>query len=138
MSWGETLFLKKVIDGKKAFKVSDNVLIDIGSKGYNNVYNKTILTFSPKISGQIRLNYTIKNSSSNGTSKFYVYENGTQISLTEKSNNEETSYTKPITITKGKTYTFVISYDYATLTFKLQLGADIVDGSTFDYTIGEW
>lgn len=138
MSWAETLFLKKIIDGKKSFKVSNNALIDLGTKSYTySEYNHLLLTFTPKISGQIRLNYTMQNTSTHGISYFYVYEDELKIVESSiESLREEHTFEEPISVKKGKKYTFLISNKYSILIFGFRLCADIVDGSTFDFSIG--
>lgn len=101
MSWGEALFLKKVIDGRKRFVASD-ATIGIAYDGQNH-------SFTPKIDGVIRVSANIENSSSISGSVVIRLKN--VIDATEQESAEfsmpskttETGYAD-FSIKKGKTY----------------------------------
>jgi hypothetical protein len=137
MSWGETLFLKKIIDGKKLFRASDSILIDCGSLEIRRENYYTILTFIPKVDGQVRLNFSLKSSSSKGTGYLTVYEDGKEIEeISQVATVEKREYSIPISVSRRKTYVFEAYHSYSSMDVELSLHGDIVDGSTFDYTIG--
>ena len=148
MSWGETIFLKKVIDGKKAFRASDNIMVNyIDEKTPLSEQGITLGTFTAKTSGQIKIKALIEapTSSSQPYTQIIVYDGTTILAIF---NPPSSSYGNPtemnqiINVEKNKTYTIKTYYATiyspgATNCYSLDICADIIDGSLFNYTIGE-
>lgn len=138
MSWGETMFLKRCIDGSKGLVASDNFYAAIPgtiSGSYNNpttVYD----WFRMKWSGSFNLKMRIKAQYGGGT--VYIYKNNKLVS----SINTDASATSKIydfflTVEKGDIIGFGAGRSapthVTTTTYlsDIQLYADIIDLSAF-------
>ena len=141
MSWGETLFLKKVIDGKRTLRASDNCLVNyIDVKGSSLRENVEIGTFTPKTSGQVKLSGIIACRNSVYPLYINVYLEDLQVaSLIPRTTDSLALTGVTFAVEKNKTYTIktVALYEAGgvVLCDNLSICADIVDGSLFDYNI---
>jgi hypothetical protein len=133
MSWGETLFLKKVIDGRKRFVASD-ATIGVAYDG------ATSYKFTPKLDGVIRVSATVFNENydyeSKGVIKLKNLTDGTEQESEEiilGHRDTEVHYTN-FFVKKGKTY--YVGYERLTagVGFKMiraEYKAQIVDNNYF-------
>ena len=131
MSWAETLFLKKIIDGKKTFSPSDNKIILYNQDGR---YSEGIIgTFKPKTNGFVRFKATLQKVYSNSPAILRLIDEDSNIvaELKLESVTLDTIY-EDIKVTKNKTYRlyFPDANGYA---YDVCICASIIDGSLFDY-----
>lgn len=130
MSWGETLFLKKVIDGAKRFVGSDVVIVA-------DFKNSRQSTFKPKISGaiQIKIDVNIQNTSGIDILTVRLYN----------SSGEYVEKKQSVSADRGKTYyipfDIVAKEEYSVNVSKSgsyhTLGAISLCGSVVDYNYFE-
>lgn len=132
MSWGETLFLKKVIDGRKRFVASDATIAIAYDGEYHN--------FTPKIDGVIRVSATTYNTNKDYSGEFILIlrniTDGTEQRSTEFGNAKRETKTHyfDFSIKKGKTYQVKIDdatmYDNFDL-IRAEYKGQIVDNNYF-------
>ena len=134
MSWGETIFLKKVIDGKKSFRASKNPLVIFSDTRTRHINGNTIGTFKAKTKGQINLVVVVP--SYNGfNGRINIRKNGIETNHLNILNIPEESVIElSLNAEKGDIYQFEVGTTFEAN--MIYIGADIVDGSLFDYTIG--
>lgn len=134
MSWGETIFLKRVIDGKKSFRASENPLVVFNSLTTVFPQETLIGEFKPKTKGQVNLVVVVPEYAGyDGIIE--IKKNNVVMNLFYILSSTEKNVLKfALDAKKGDTYQFkVIEPIKADMIY---IGADIVDGSLFDYTIG--
>ena len=138
MSWAETIFLKKCIDGSKGLVASDNFYASIPgsiSGSYNNpttVYN----WFKMNWSGSFKLKMHIDSQYDKGT--VYIYKNNELVgSIVNDNSNASNIYDFFLTVEKGDIIGFgagsYSSTHASTITVlsNIQMYADITDLSAF-------
>ena len=134
MSWGETIFLKKLIDGKKAFRASKNPLVIFSDTNTIHVNGDTIGTFKAKTKGQINLLVVVP-AFTGYVGRINIKKNGIETNYIDIKNlTEETVIELSLNSEKEDIYQFEVGSTFRAN--KIYIGADIVDGSLFDYTIG--
>ena len=102
MSWGETLFLKKIIDGKKRFVSNDDVLLVASNKDF---------IFKTEADGSLRLKVKANSTSStSATFKVEISSNkGYSQNFEQIASFEGGIYNFDIPVVKNATYTVTIS-----------------------------
>lgn len=129
MSWGETLFLKKVIDGRKRFAASD-ATIGIAYDGTN------YYTFTPKIDGIIKISATISKRLPNTYNGAIVLRNSTDGTIQKSAEFVVSTYEPEIhyadfQIKKGKRYLVEIENSHALSLIRAEYKGQIVDNNYF-------
>ena len=138
MSWGEVLFLKKVIDGKRSFAGSDTpIVVYLSSPSFGSLYNKiTFGSFIPKSDGVIRLKaYGYRITTAPYWQQVRLYDGDTVVgAVSGFGTNVDGADWKyvDISIEKGKEYTIKADGVYLK---HIQICASIVDGSMFQYNV---
>ena len=139
MSWGETIFLKKIIEGTKGFVSSNNPIVILNSQSNKAWGNNEIAgSFTPKKNGQCKLNINSPNNIA-PTWGFNVFLNGNVVASCR--GTKEGTYNISVTFNVSKGNSYVIRAVYGTVgsvfyTNEVSICADIIDTSLFDYTIG--
>lgn len=131
MSWGETLFLKKIIQGQRQLAANDtviSVLFNTSAPVSGQEFNKS---FIPKTEGTIRIKANGYSVSQSNAAYVFIYENGTEIAkLVLYSSEEKRNVYIDIPIKKNSVYTF--GQNSSARVYSLSVGAQIVDGSLFN------
>ena len=160
MSWGETLFLSKIIKSQRTYAASDAVLAVLSSKLKSFFEEDKIviipnLQFIPKKNGSVRIIADIIPDGTGGRFEhwhggyFHILEDGVAIAnsdyIAQKYDYTQGGFvyrnkginTLDIPVKKKSVYTFGVSvYDeYGKLNIvSLKIGAQIVDTSMIEYT----
>lgn len=126
MSWGETLFLKKVIDGSKRFVASENTVI------VDNIETKW---FKTKLSGVITLKIEARHEDrgySHTAEIKWVDSDGTTITKEQSISSSWEIYYITFPIKKGHNYEVTTRLSGASLEVNyIAICADIVDNNYF-------
>lgn len=139
MSWGETIFLKRCIDGSKGLVASDNFYAAIPGTITGSRNNPTTVYdwFRMKWSGSFILKMWIDSQHEGGT--VYIYKNNELVGTIATDNyNVSKIYDFFLTVEKGDIIGFGVgrstsSYPSTTTTLSnIQLYADITDLSAFE------
>lgn len=130
MSWSETLFLKKIIDGQKSLVVSDNLYkkFDVNVSSESSVESKNLQLFKVKNDGSFKISVEVWTSSRSAS--VYIYKNGSVVDTIscDSINSTDIYFSSPIIANKNDVFGFGISGYIADLT-DLSIYADIVDNS---------
>ena len=129
MSWGETLFLKKVIDGRKRFVASD-ATIGIAYDGTN------YYTFTPKIDGIIRISAAISKKLPDTYGGAIVLRNSTDGTIQKSVEFTVSTYEPKIhyadfQIKKGNRYLVEIWNSHSLSLIRAEYKGQIVDNNYF-------
>lgn len=133
-----------LIIGQKRLVASDNVLAVIvsGSSGIGVGDTEVVGTFTPKVSGSIRLFATAKGNTSSSSSNGRIYlrnSSGTNIVNIDITASSYADYAVDTNITANETYSIVYyrgsnSNNEAS---SIQVRGSVIDAYTFDYTVEE-
>lgn len=135
MSWGETLFLKKIIEGKKSLVASDNPFYTLlaSSVSTKEKTYQSVASFIAKVSGSVRIVVNARAATSGSTIgvDIGVYEEETLLVDDSVFGNDATNVTMDIKIDKGKLYSikFKSRGSYTVYVNSVHINANIVDGS---------
>ena len=136
MSWTETLFLKKIIDGQRTWGASD-VLIKLLRTSANYSSETSLGSFTPKVGGSVRVSaFAFAENYVGDTAYLRVYRGDTLVARTSVkiTNKGTTPMSVDIPITAGDTYT-VKGYTTSTTTSSLRTVS--VRGSLIDASLME-
>lgn len=155
MSWGETIFLSKIIKSQRCYGVSDENIITLLTNPikYTDNYSGYIdLNFTPKVDGTLRIKIPIRiyaaANSYSSTLKIKIEENGKNIKeksetikgSSDSNNVLEEIWDLDVPINKNSTYTVYVSFSTyrgnATIE-SVSLCGSIVDLSMLKYKRSE-
>ena len=139
MSWGETLFLKKIIDGKKRLVESDNLYCHIISEEI--IVGNAITKIVPnkikfRCNGSVKLVFLSYNTAtSHRYFKFSVYKNDELFKTYTENTEEERELI--LNVQKNDEFYFVVENTSSsgannTRLKYLDIKADLIDGSGID------
>ena len=135
MSWAETLFLKKIIDGKKSLVATDNEYLLLYTSGDRDTYpSGTETAMAKKIkmvnAGSVRVKVSLRRYSTDSYTHLLVYVNGVKKGGVSSgySDNEYHEKTIDVTFNAGDVISFGVTSRYFQ---NLQLCANITDNGLY-------
>ena len=140
MSWGETLFLSKIIKGQKTFVASDNTLVSLSSEN-NKAWGRgeIVAKFVPKTNGSVRLISDMCTTNDIYSGEIEIIKDGVKIAGLFTEDAEYKVLTTDFQVEKGAEYLIRCIGesvgDVVVYTSYIRLGADIIDGSLFEYEL---
>ena len=135
MSWAETLFLKKIIDGRKRFIPTDTILVLYTSETSGVFTSGTILgTFTPKASGIVKFIANVAEYSSSSPVGMVIIDPDGNIvaSLLSDGISGSQDLSVMFEIQARKVYTISVSRGPGWVRMARICG-DIIDDAMYDY-----
>lgn len=136
MSWTETLFLKKIIDGQRTWGASDAIIKIL--KVYTELHKEVVGEFTPKVNGSVRIAAEISTSHTGylGNAYLGVY---TKDDILIGSTSAKCVADRPVTmsvdipITANTTYIVKTTLDKAYNSFNnIRLCGSLIDASLME------
>lgn len=134
MSWGETLFLKKIIDGRKNLVASDNEYLLLETEGDVGTYpSGTATEMQKKVkmtnAGSVRIKVSLRRSNTSDRTYLNIYVNGNKVTeLRSDLTGDYIETTADVTFSAGDIISFSVTSRYFQ---NLRFCANITDSSLY-------